>query len=148
MVRLFISKNEGYFNLHDVYEVMRASSNGVYELSIKKCRATRTQNQNEYLWGCVYPILLDALLDAGWELTSTEQVHEFFKHQMAQDKVINRHTGEIMSLPTSTATMDTTQFSAYIDKLKDYASEYLGVEIPEADKFWKYNGKTSTTNRR
>ena len=112
-------------------------------INITRQRRGRTLNQNEWLWGCVYPILLDGLLEAGWEFASLEQVHEFFKKQMALDKVVNYHTGEIVGIPMSTATMDTQQFSVYIDKLREYAEEFLNVTIPSPDRDWRI-----TRNRR
>ena len=136
-MRFLIDKIDGYFNLRTISEFFRTASNGSYMLTITKHRRGRTLNQNDWLWGCVYPILLDGLLDAGWEFTSVEQVHEFFKKQMAQDKVVNYSTGEIVEIPRSTATMDTQQFSMYIDALRDYAEEFLNVTIPEPDKNWR-----------
>lgn len=137
-MRFLIDKIDGYFNLRTIREFFRTASNGSYMLTITKQRRGRTLNQNDWLWGCVYPILLDGLLDAGWEFTSVEQVHEFFKKQMAQDKVVNYSTGEIVEIPRSTATMDTQQFSMYIDALREYAEEFLNVTIPEPDKNWRY----------
>lgn len=136
-MRFLIDKIDGYFNLRTISEFFRTASNGSYMLTITKQRRGRTLNQNDWLWGCVYPILLDGLLDAGWEFTSVEQVHEFFKKQMAQDKVVNYSTGEIVEIPRSTATMDTQQFSMYIDALRDYAEEFLNVTIPEPNKNWR-----------
>ena len=136
-MKILIDKVDGYFNLQNLYSFFRATPDGSYMLSITKQRKGRTLNQNEWLWGCVYPILLDALLDAGWEFTSVEQVHEFFKKLMAQDRVVNYETGEIVEIPKSTATMDTQQFSTYIDKLREYAEEFLNVTIPSPDKDWR-----------
>lgn len=136
-MRFLIDKIDGYFNLRTISEFFRTASNGSYMLTITKQRRGRTLNQNDWLWGCVYPILLDGLLDAGWEFTSVEQVHEFFKKQMAQDNVVNYSTGEIVEIPRSTATMDTQQFSMYIDALRDYAEEFLNVTIPEPNKNWR-----------
>ena len=136
-MRFLIDKIDGYFNLRTIEEFFRNASNGCYMLNVTKQRKGRTLNQNGWLWGCVYPILLDGLLDAGWEFTSVEQVHEFFKKQMAQDKVVNYSTGEIVEIPRSTATMDTQQFSMYVDALRDYAEEFLNVTIPEPDKNWR-----------
>lgn len=137
MKRILIEKKNGMFNLQNIYIQLRAAQDGVYEFMMKRVRKKRTINQNDWLWGAVYPLLLDAMLDAGWEMTSVEQVHEFFKSSMPQDDVLNRETGEIVSIPKSTAAMDTVQFSTYIEKLRDYAMEYLNVEIPEPDKDWK-----------
>lgn len=136
-MKILIDKVGGYFNLQNLYSFFRATPDGSYMLSITKQKKGRTLNQNEWLWGCVYPILLDALLDAGWEFTSVEQVHEFFKKLMAQVRVVNYTTGEIVEIPKSTATMDTQQFSTYIDKLREYAEEFLNVSIPEPDKAWR-----------
>lgn len=138
-MRILIDKIDGYFNLHNVYAFFRATSNGCYMLNITKQRRGRTLNQNDWLWGAVYPILLDGLLDAGWEFTSVEQVHEFFKKLMAHEQVVNFDTGEIVEIPKSTATMDTQQFATYIEKLREYAQEFLNVTIPEPDKNWKLN---------
>lgn len=136
-MRFLIDKIDGYFNLRTISEFFRTASNGSYMLTITKQRRGRTLNQNDWLWGCVYPILLDGLLDAGWVFTSVEQVHEFFKKQMAQDKVVNYSTGEIVEIPRSTATMDTQQFSMYVDALRAYAEEFLNVTIPEPNKNWR-----------
>lgn len=136
-MKILIDKIGGYFNLQNLYLFFRAMPDGSYMLSITKQKRGRTLNQNEWLWGCVYPILLDGLLDAGWEFTSVEQVHEFFKKLMAQDRVVNYDTGEIVEIPKSTATMDTQQFSTYIDKLREYAEEFLNVTIPDPDKGWR-----------
>lgn len=136
-MRFLIDKIDGYFNLRTITEFFRTASNGCYMINITKQRKGRTLNQNDWLWGCVYPILLDGLLDAGWEFTSVEQVHEFFKKQMAQDKVVNCTTGEIVEIPISTAIMDTQQFAMYIDALRAYAEDFLNVTIPEPDKNWR-----------
>lgn len=136
-MKILIDKVGGYFNLQNLYSFFRATPDGSYMLSITKQKRGRTLNQNEWLWSCVYPILLDGLLDAGWEFTSVEQVHEFFKRLMAQDRVVNYETGEIVEIPKSTATMDTQQFSTYIDKLREYAEEFLNVTIPDPDKGWR-----------
>ena len=54
---------------------------------------------------------------------------------MASEKVVNRDTGEVIEFPGSTAAMNTVQFSAYVDKLREYARKWLNVDIPEPDTF-------------
>ena len=132
-----IEKRNGYFDLKAVYGLFRAAKDGVYSISMKRVRKSRTTDQNGWLWGCVYPLLLDGLIDAGWGFTDVEQVHEFFKSQMTQDKAINYHTGEVVEFPSSTALMDTVTFSTYVEKLRSYASEYLGLDIPDPDVNWR-----------
>lgn len=132
-MQITVKKENGRFDLQGVYMFFRAAADGSYALKIRKLHKARTLNQNDYLWGVVYPALLDGLLAAGWEFTSVEQVHAFFKGLLTSEKVVNRHTGEVVELPGSTASMDTAEFSAYVDRLREYARKWLNVDIPEPD---------------
>lgn len=105
--------------------------NGDYSITITPNRKTRSNQQNAYLWGVVYPAVLFGLQDAGWEITHEEQVHEYCKQAFAAREVINKDTGEVLSLPSSTARMQTAEFNAYVDKIKAFALEYLNITIPE-----------------
>ena len=105
--------------------------NGDYIFTVTPNRKTRSNQQNAYLWGVVYPAVLFGLQDAGWEITHEEQVHEYCKQAFAAREVINKDTGEVLSLPSSTARMQTAEFNVYVDKIKAFAFEYLNVTIPE-----------------
>lgn len=139
-VKLEIAKKDGLFNLQTVYEALQLSDDGKYSLTIKPLRKTRTNDQNAWLWGCVYPRVLRGLIDAGWtDFTTVEQVHEFCKARFTKQSSINRDTGEIIEYPASTAKMDTVTFSTYVDNVRDFALEYLNTEIPSPDKYWRNN---------
>lgn len=105
--------------------------NGGYIFTVTPNRKTRSTQQNAYLWGVVYPAVLLGLKDAGWEITHEEQVHEHCKQAFAAREVINKDTGEVLSLPSSTARMQTAEFNVYVDKIKAFAQEYLNITIPE-----------------
>ena len=104
---------------------------GEYTITITPNRKTRSNQQNAYLWGIVYPAVLFGLQDAGWEIIHEEQVHEYCKQAFAAREVINKDTGEVLSLPNSTARMQTAEFNVYVDKIKAFALEYLNITIPE-----------------
>lgn len=135
--KLQISKQDGLFNLRPLYAWLNQAYNGIYRLEITRVRKPRTGDQNEWLWGCIYPMMLDGLLEAGWEFTSKEEVHDYMLSLLAAKKVVNKYTGEIVTFPGSTAAMDTVEFSTYCESLRDYAREYLNVEIPDPDKDWR-----------
>lgn len=135
MAKLLIDKKNGLFNLKPIFDYIKTRYDGRYLIEVKMVRRPRSLDQNGWLFGCIYPMLLDALNNSGWEFTDTDQVHEFFKAQMIHDKVINKHTGEVISFPGSTAQMDTVTFSSYCEKLRDYATEYLGIDIPDPDPY-------------
>lgn len=136
MAKVIVEKANGLFNLRPLYEWFTQICDGLYLVEVKRQRKPRSTDQNGWLWGCIYPLLLDGLLEVGWEFTNVEQVHEFFKSLVAKDSVVNRHTGEIVEFPTSTALMNTLQFSTYCEKLREYGREFLGIEIPDPDKYW------------
>lgn len=104
---------------------------GEYTITITHNRKTRSNQQNAYLWGIVYPAVLFGLQDAGWEITNEEQVHEYCKQAFAAREFINKDTGEVLILPSSTAQMQTAEFNVYVDKIKAFAFEYLNITIPE-----------------
>lgn len=134
-------KVNGVLHAKSLMLALSLLANGVYSITIKKVRKPRSNDQNGYLWGCVYPLILRGLINAGWEFTCNEQVHEYFKKLFTSEQVINRDTGEIIEFPASTALMDTFTFKTYTDKLREYAFEYLGMDIPEPDKYWKLHEK-------
>ena len=133
MKRIYFYKtnpfNEGSFLLLD--ETINNLPLGDYVITITPNRKTRSNQQNAYLWGIVYPSVLFGLQDAGWEITNEEQVHEYCKQAFAAREVINKDTGEVLSLPNSTARMQTAEFNVYVDKIKAFALEYLNITIPE-----------------
>lgn len=143
MAKVLVQKANGLFSLTPLYEWLKQACDGIYRIEIRKVRKPRSNDQNGWLWGCIYPMLLEALNDVGWEFVSVEQVHEFFKSQMTADKVVNKHTGEVIEFPGSTATMDTVTFSTYCEKLREYAKEYLNVEIPDPDRYWMKHEKNT-----
>ena len=133
MKRIYFNKTdpptESSFRLLD--ETLHNLPLGDYVITITPNRKTRSNQQNAYLWGIVYPSVLFGLQDAGWEITDEEQVHEYCKQAFAAREVINKDTGEMLNLPSSTASMQTTEFNVYVDKIKAFAFEYLNVTIPE-----------------
>ena len=112
-------------------ETIRNLPLGYYVITITPNRKTRSNQQNAYLWGIVYPAVLFGLQDAGWEIIDEEQVHEYCKQAFAAREVINKDTGEVLSLPNSTARMQTAEFNVYVGKIKAFALEYLNITIPE-----------------
>ena len=126
-----LTKVDGVCELSHLHSIISSLSDGYYTITLKKAARKRTNNQNEWLWGVVYPLLQQGLIDAGWEIVDLEQVHELCKSQFASQDLINADTGEVLNLPSSTAKMTTTEFTTYVDKIRAFASEYLNVIIPD-----------------
>lgn len=135
MDTLHVSKDKGRFDLKPVTDCFWDLPDGLYRVEIKRHRARRSNDQNAYLWGVVYPAALQGFIDLGWTtIVNTEQVHEYFKREFLSREFVNIHTGEVVSLPDmSTAGMNTEQFSVYIDQVVGYCLENMGVVVPPAD---------------
>lgn len=135
---LQIFKAGGLFDLKLIYAFFRAARDGQYSVKIERVRRAKSNDQLGYLWGCVYPLVLDGLLDAGWDdFTDVEQVHEYCKATFAKQQIVNYQTGEVIEFPHSTALMNTMQMLTYTDAIRKWAREYLSTEIPDPDPAWK-----------
>jgi len=103
---------------------------GEYIVTVERARRKRSIDQNRYYWGVVVPLVKEGLTDIGYRLT-TEAVHEFLKGQFNIVEIVNEKSGEIMKSIGSTTEMSTSQMMDYFSKIKEWASEYLSVYIPD-----------------
>ena len=116
---------------------------GKYQNTTEKYKKKASPPQFRWLYGSIYPLSMIALNDAGYEFTTIDQVDIFWKGMFANKDVLNRETGEIMKLPLSKSEFMTVDEMTYGDAIRNYCSEYLNANIPDADTNWKQN-KTKT----
>lgn len=131
MPRFSVTKQNGRIDWGRLTEWVASQPDGDYLFDGKRKPKKRTISQNDYYWGVVLPLCLAAMIKEGWEIYSTDDLHELFKSWFAGRKAINRYTAETVTFPASSKAMTTTEFSAFVDKVRDYADEYLGIQIPE-----------------
>lgn len=117
---------------------------GKYRLTVEKYTKKASHSQFGYAYGYVYSSSLLALNDAGYEFTNLEQVNDFWMTMFATKEILNRETGEIMKLPLHKSEFTTSEMVAYIDQIRNYCSEYLGVFIDDPNTEWKNNQKLNT----
>ena len=100
-------------------------------LTVKRAKKQRSNPQNNFLWGCVYPIMQKALKDAG-HLMTVNDVHDLLKLRFLKETIlINEETGEYIERIKSTKELSTTTFAEYVQDIHRFASEYFGVTIPD-----------------
>lgn len=107
---------------------------GRYELIVKKLHRKATQKQFGYLYSTVYPMFLLAAWQNGYTTDDFKDIDEldiWCKAQWANKPLLNRETGEVITTPLSKSKFVTIDENAYCNKLRDFASEYWGVYIPE-----------------
>ena len=123
-------------NLAELLNLLLTLPDGQYKTEIKKHYNRRTSAQNRYLWGVVYPSVLEGLIASGndqW--INVEDVHELCLQTCGSKQVVLYETGEVYNIPSRSRKMTTTEFMAYIQSITNWSREFLGIDIPQADSF-------------
>lgn len=103
---------------------------GRFTISIEKTKRKRSNNQNRYLWGCVYKFIQHGFEDLG-NKESIETIHEFCKQRFLKKEIAHEETGEVLTFTKSTTELSTSEMMDYIAELQRFGSEYLNVVIPD-----------------
>lgn len=91
-------------------------------------RKDRSNNQNSYYWGVIVHLLSE---HTGF---GTDEMHEILKHKFLRRTiwVPTKHgTKEQSVIAESTAKLTTKQFEEYTSNIRQWASQDLGVFLPE-----------------
>jgi septal ring factor EnvC (AmiA/AmiB activator) len=102
-----------------------------FTFTLEKKRSKRSNEQNRYYWGVVVPLVKQGLTELGY-IVNIESTHDFIKSEFNYKEIVNQNTGEIKKLPNSTTQLTKTEFSDMIERVKQWASEWCGIYIPDA----------------
>lgn len=116
-------------NREAIRKLFAELKDGTYLIKIAT-RRRRSLPQNAYYWGVVVDMVKDGLIDAGFRDVDAEDAHELLKSKFLKKQVFSEQTGEVMDFYRSTAELTTFEFSEYIEKVAQWAAEYLGIAIP------------------
>ena len=103
----------------------------VVEITISKKRSTRSLDQNAYYWSCVVPIVKEGLKDAGTLLT-TEDTHLALRAKFLSEPIADSDGLILADHIRSTTELTKSEFSDYIELIKQWSQDYLNTTIPEA----------------
>lgn len=99
------------------------------EVSVKRLRATRSQQQNRYWWGVCVQLVSE---HTGY---TPEEVHEIAKQMfIPKHLAIQNGNGEIKGefvIGGSTRAMNTTEFGEFMERFREWAAMELDVVIPD-----------------
>ena len=99
-------------------------------VTIEKKRVKRSLDANAYYRGVAVVLITEALIELGHDVT-TREVHEFLKAKFNTKEIVNKMTGQVEMMPVSTASLNSSEFNEYLQKIIIWAAEFLGVVIPE-----------------
>ena len=106
-------------------------------LTVKK-RGRRTSAQNRYLFGIVYTECKIRFQELGYRKT-VDEVHIFFKRLFLPENILDQHGTVIGQWEGSTTELNKTEFSEYIERIREWAADNLEINIPDADKTLSMN---------
>jgi hypothetical protein len=90
------------------------------EVSVEKFKRKRTPNQNAWYWGVV---LKEISKETG---DDPDSLHIAFKMKFSSHRTLHD-----LVVPESTKTKDTIEFSEYCERVRQWANEYLHLNIPD-----------------
>jgi hypothetical protein len=134
-----MSKIEAYGSVNVVGE-LKLQNRGRFEQDLKhfpacdvviiiKPRAKRSSEQNRYYWGVVVHEITVRLRELGNEVTP-EMVHEFLKGKFNKTTVYAKDD-EFIEMAQSTTELNKEEFSAYVEQIKRWAADIIGIYIPD-----------------
>lgn len=94
-------------------------------------RRKRSIEQNAYLHGVVLPLVRDGLINAGYDINSNEEAKKVVKSLFCK-KILSDGVTEI-TVHQDTSELTKDEFSAFIDNIQRWASEFLGVYVPSSE---------------
>lgn len=118
-------------NKTKVRSVFTDLRDGKYLVKISSMKK-RSLLQNAYYHAVVVPMVKDGLREAGYnEVRTNEDAHEVLKHLFLKKKIKSEKTEEEITIAGSTTKLTTTDFNKFLEEVWQWASEYLGITIPE-----------------
>jgi hypothetical protein len=112
---------------------------GRYKITIRRLYRHATHNQYKWLWGAIHKEFQKALISQGWDAENLDDVAEICKQLFSSKSIVNKHTGEIITIPESRSHFSTTDMMTYIEAIRDYAAENLNYFIEPPDPNWAEN---------
>lgn len=115
---------------------------GPHRVSVKPVRMTRSVKANKYYFVAVVEPFASYLSHQYGEDIDNEQAHEMLRNRvLGMDELVNKETGEVMMKPRKTRTMDTWEFSDYIENCARFLLDFADIVVIPAEEFWESKDK-------
>lgn len=112
---------------------------GLYEVTLKPRKLTRSLNQNAYYWAAVVtPFLHWLRQEYGDPSITSEQAHTTLKSTVLGTKEkVNKQTGQVVELIPTTHDMRTDEFSIYLDLATKFLAEFCSIAVLPSEVFYE-----------
>lgn len=95
-------------------------------LTVVRQSKPHTSNQRAYYWAVVVDMVAASIGE------SREETHELLKAKFLPEREIELLGGKKLTMPPSTKLLSTEEYSAYIERIRVWSAQWLGVSIPDA----------------
>jgi hypothetical protein len=113
-----------------ISEVIQSLEGKDITITIEKKKKKRSNPQNSYYFGLVIPMMKQGFYNSLGEHVGTDEIHTFLKNRFLFKEIVNEQNAEIIKMPQSTTELSTIQFEEYLDKIREFGLEFLGINIP------------------
>jgi hypothetical protein len=96
-------------------------------VTVKRQFLSRTPQANRFYWGVVVDHIANCIGE------SAEDTHELLKAQFLPKRSIELLGGQGLEMPPSTRALSVEEFASYIERVRVWASQFLGLSIPDAN---------------
>lgn len=96
-------------------------------VTVKRQQQSRSPEANRYYWGVVVDHIANYIGE------SAEETHELLKAKFLAPREVELLDGQKIQMPPSTRRLTVEQFAAYIDQVRTWAAQFLGLSIPDAN---------------
>lgn len=114
---------------------------GIWEVSMKPKRPTRSLDQNAYWWSAVVTPFCEWLNDEWGERVELEQAHEMLKQKILGTKTIEMD-GQMITIPATSRKLNTAEFAEMIEKASNWLAEFTGIIVVSSDLYYETKGKS------
>ena len=105
--------------------IHKLPDNKQYTVKVKTKRHVRSASQNSLYW-----MWLTCIQDETGN--NKNDLHEYFRSEFCNKNRINL-SQKTIEIPVSTTTLDTKQFTEYLNKIQVFATSELGIILPDPD---------------
>ena len=113
-----------------ISEVIQSFEGKDIVITIEKKKKRRSNPQNAYYWSVVLPMMQTGFYNNLGEHVGIQEAHEFLKGRFLFREVVNQELGEVIKLSKSTTELSTIEWETYMDQIRSFSTEFLGINIP------------------
>lgn len=100
-------------------------------LTLKDWKKKRTSKQNDTVWGKWMPIIMKEEYGIPYTKEESQTVYDSIKFEMEWTvKKVNKKTGEIQLFPRDTHTLNTVEYSQWMENFARIISSKHGIFLP------------------